>query len=131
MTKGYIKIIPDLSCKTINVEIKLSNDNTVWLTTCELADLFNVFAITIRRNLEIIFNNNEILKYKTTRTHQNSLNCDTTTFYNLDIIIALAFKINAPLCLQFRIWLREQIKQSIMREKKSILINLKTISTIN
>lgn len=110
---------------SISVQIELSG-GTVWVTKSEIANLLEVFTPAISANLREIFKSKELFETEVTRYHNG------TMFYNLDVIIALAFRCKSPICHRFREWLREQAKRPIIESRKqSIILQFGTIKTIN
>ena len=103
MERGKISFISNAD-GSISVKIELSG-GTVWVTKSEIANLLEVFTPAISANLREIFKNKELFETEVTRYHNG------TMFYNLDVIIALAFRCKSPICRLFREWLREQAKR--------------------
>jgi len=100
---------------SISVQIELSG-GTVWVTKSEIANLLEVFTPAISANLREIFKNKELFETEVTRYHNG------TMFYNLDVVIALAFRCKSPICRLFREWLREQAKRPIIESHQQSII---------
>lgn len=88
--------------------------NTVWLTHYEIASLFGVYTQTIGNNLRTIFKSGILREDEVSYTHRytvNSINYRErqTVYYNLDAIIALAYRIKSRNTEVFREWLMERI----------------------
>ena len=83
------------------VSVKIENGN-VWMTKHELARLFGVFVQTIDANVRSILQS--LLLYDgdvtITETHDKSI----VTYYNLEAIIFLSFRINTYCTKLFREW---------------------------
>ena len=110
---------------SISVKIELSG-GTVWVTKSEIANLLEVFTPAISANLREIFKSKELFETEVSCYHND------TMFYNLDVIIALAFRCKSPICRRFREWLREQAKRPIVENpKQSIIIYVENYSKIN
>ena len=96
---------------SISVQIELSG-STVWVTKSEIANLLEVFTPAISANIREIFKSKELFETEVTHYHNG------TMFYNLDVIIALAFRCKSPICRLFREWLREQAKRPIVENPR-------------
>lgn len=89
---------------TIEVRIE---DETVWLTQKLMGVLFEVSIPTVNEHLKNIFDSNElqessvIRKFRITASDGKSY---LTQFYNLDVIIAVGFRVNSERATQFRQW---------------------------
>jgi len=137
MDKGEITITQNPANGFMSVQFKLAEDGTVWATKYELAELFNVYPITIASNIAAIFKSGELFETEVVRTSAvKGRNGKYIEYYNLDVIIALSFRMKSAVCLLFREWIRERIKQPIRGNSKiPIVIQIKNTqfeySTIN
>lgn len=117
MERGKIEINFNESGK-ISMVIELVN-GTVWLTQCEIADLFAVYRQKVGSNIKSLFRNREVLESETMCYHNK------VYYYNLDMIIALAFKMEGGYCRLFREWVSKQVKLSFTEsQQQPIIINL-------
>jgi hypothetical protein len=104
----------------VKVEVFLHNE-TVWLTQQKIADLFGVVKSTISEHMKNIFESGELEKWATVRnfrTVQKEGNRDVSReleFYNLDIIIAVGYRVNSNRATQFRIWATKVLKEFIIK----------------
>lgn len=89
---------------------------TVWLTKNEIARLFDVFVPTVSGNLRVIFKNKELFETEVTRYHNEVM------YYNLDVVISLAFRMKGGFCRAFREWLREQAKRPIIESRQQPIV---------
>ncbi len=119
-------------------EIKFRGDfdnNTVWGTQKQIAEVFNVNVRTINEHLKNIYKTNE-LKEKTTirkfRIVQKEGNREIereVNFYNLDMILSIGYRVNSKQATQFRIWVTRILKQHLVEgytiNKKRISVNYK------
>ena len=108
----------------ISVNIELMN-GTVWLTKHEIASQFRVFVPAVTANLRTIFKSRELFEADVVKLHSfTRKNGETTSIdlYNLDVIIALSFRMNGAICKKFRIWVKEKIKQPIVQYHKMPMI---------
>lgn len=124
MERGRMNIDHNLQTGAISVRIELV-DGTVWMTKHEIAEMFGVFVPMVMANLKVIFNTKELSEVWTvkylTYTQKNGQVCHTE-LYNLDVIIALAFRMKGGFCYRFREWIREQVKRPIIESRKQPII---------
>lgn len=73
----------------------------VWMTKFEIADLFGVFSCDIRKAIRAIYKNKELNEAETMRyvRQPDGISYDV---YNLEMIIAIAFKICSKESIRFR-----------------------------
>ena len=83
------------------VSVKLENGN-VWLTKHELARLFGVFIQTIDANMRSIFKSRILNESEATITEKQDKRY--VTYYNLEAVIFLSFRINTYCTKLFREW---------------------------
>ena len=80
----------------------------VWMTKFEIADLFGVFAYDIRKAIRQIYRNRELQEDETMKyiRQGEKLNCDV---YSLEMVVAIAFKINSIQSKVFRRYLETKL----------------------
>ena len=100
-------------------QIKLrAKDQSVWLTQSEMAELFATTKQNISLHLENIFDANEL--------HEMSVVKDSlttaadgkdylTSFYNLDAILAVGYRVRSPRGVQFRRWASTVLKEYLVK----------------
>ena len=101
----------------VNVSVLFSNEN-FWLSQQRMAALFNVAVSTINYHLSQIEESGEVqLSASIRKIRISSDNCDDAgvMMYNLDVIIAVGYRVNSYEATQFRIWAREVLKQYIIK----------------
>ena len=74
--------------------------------------------LEVSANLRVIFKNKELYEADVTRYHNE------VTYYNLDVVIALAFRCKGHICRLFRQWLRDQVKQPLIKEPQPLIIQI-------
>lgn len=79
---------------------------TVWFTQHQIADLFGVFVSAVNSNIRSILKN-EVLREEEVCHHETTAT-GGRTLYNLEMIIALAFRLKSLKAAQFRKWMIEQ-----------------------
>ncbi len=88
------------------IEVRVE-DETVWLTQKLMAALFEVDVRTISEHLGNIFDSGEQLQEAVIRKFRNTAGDGKsylTNFYNLDVIVAVGFRVNSSRAIQFRQW---------------------------
>ena len=94
---------------------------TFWATQKTMADLFGVDRSVITKHLKNIYVVGELIKSSTCAkiAHvQNEGNRNVkrkTTFYNLDVIISVGYRVNSKNATRFRIWATQQLKELITK----------------
>ena len=100
---------------TTNVLFK---DDTFWMSQKDIANLFNVGVPAISKHLNNIFRDGElnensvISKMETTASDGKTY---AVTFYNLDAIIAVGYRVNSKEATKFRIWATNTLKEYIVK----------------
>ena len=98
------------------VSVKIENGN-VWMTKHELARLFGVFVQTIDANVRSIFKSRLLYDGDVTITEKQ--NKSIVTYYNLEAIIFLSFRINTYCMKLFREWVLNSLcEYKRLQEKK-------------
>ena len=111
--------------ENISVEV-LYNDEDFWLTQKSMSKLFNVAENNITYHLQNIFKTKELEENRTTqkiRVVQNEGRRKVSrevTFYSLDAIIAVGYRVNSKEATDFRIWATKTLKEYI---KKGFVLN--------
>ena len=73
----------------------------VWMTQFEIADLFGVFSCDVRKAIHSIYKNKELNEVDTMKyvKQPDGISCDV---YNLEMVIAIAFRIRSKESMLFR-----------------------------
>ena len=101
----------------VNVNVLFSND-TFWLSQKRMSELYNVTIQDISYHLIQINDSGELqLSAAIKKILIPSDKCDDTgtILYNLDVIIAVGYRVNSYEATQFRIWAREVLKEYIVK----------------
>ena len=96
---------------SVNAVIK---DETVWLTQKAMAELFDCSTDNIGLHLKNIFNDGELDKNSVTEKSLATASDGkkyVTTFYNLDAIISVGYRVNSKRATNFRIWATSVLKE--------------------
>ena len=91
-------------------------DSNVWMSEMELVELFGVIAPTLRAAIRAIYKSGTLCPIITQRCDMITPAC-WTTFYNLEVVIALAFRLNTYEASRIR---QKVLKGLCMRNKSEI-----------
>lgn len=102
------------------IDVRLQ-DETVWLTQKQIAELFQTTPQNITMHLKNIYEEGELEEVATCkdflqvqkegkRNVQRSL-----TFYNLDVVISIGYRVKSAIATQFRIWATQRLKEYIVK----------------
>ena len=103
---------------SVNVIVK---DETLWLTQKSMAELFGCSVDNISLHLKNIFNSGELAENSTTENFsivQQEGKRNVTrivTFYNLDAVISVGYRVNSAKATKFRIWATGVLKEYIQK----------------
>ncbi len=126
MKRGTITIEP------AHVVVVLSSDGTVWMTVEEIASIFHVTGASVEQHIKKLFAAGELdeRKVPTEQSIVRNGRRYVVEYYNLDMIIALCFRIDTPASKAFRRWITEQVVRAI-RTRPTIPIILQIHSHIS
>ncbi|GAO29958.1 virulence RhuM family protein [Geofilum rubicundum] len=101
----------------IKIEV-LFRDETFWMPQKKIAELFGVQRPAITKHLKNIFDSGELVENAVSsimeHTAEDGKNYKTT-FYSLDAIIAVGYRVNSNRATQFRIWATKTLKEFIIK----------------
>lgn len=121
METGYITFI-DTDNQPIDFRLV---DGTVWMTVNEIADLFGVYTPLINKNLKVIFKDNlsrenEVMKeYRYTKNEKEEY---IRTYYNLEIIVLLSFRIQSLKAKALREWVLNVLRENDIEKRQQDII---------
>ncbi len=104
----------------IKLEVRLENE-TLWLTQQNLAELFQTSIPNISMHIKNIYEESEltqeatikdflIVRQEGERKVQRKL-----TFYNLDMVISVGYRVKSLIATRFRIWASQKLKEYIIK----------------
>ena len=111
----YLTYVAAIGDQPDAIEIRYENEN-VWLTQKIMAQLYDVDVRTINEHISHIFNDGELDQESTIRNFrivqmEGSRNVSRDVMhYNLQMIIAVGFKVNNERAVQFRRWANSIVK---------------------
>lgn len=102
-----------------NVTIDVTVDqDTVWLTQKQLADLFDKNVRTISEHIKNIFSDDELEENSVIRnfriTAADGKSYDTN-FYNLDVVISVGYRVKSKRGIEFRRWANSVLKDYLLK----------------
>lgn len=114
MDQNKIVIYQTQDGKT-SIDVKLEQD-TVWLTQAQMAELFQKDQSVIARHITNVFREGELDKNSNMQILHNTLSkYKPTAIYNLDVIISVGYRVKSPRGTQFRIWANSILKEYLIR----------------
>lgn len=100
-----------------NIEVKMQ-DETVWLTQQQMAELFQCSKSNISEHISHIFDEKEldeesvVRKFRITASDGKNYN---VVHYNLDMIISLGYRVKSSIATRFRRWATERLKEYMIK----------------
>lgn len=102
-----------------NVKIEVFyQDETFWMTQKKISELFGVQRPAITKHLKNIFESGELIENSVSSILEHTADDGkkyNTTFYNLDVIIAVGYRVNSNQATKFRIWATKTLKEFIIK----------------
>ena len=102
---------------TIKLEVRLEDD-TVWLTQQQIADLFGVKQPAISKHFKNIFESGELIESSVHSILEYTAadgKSYKTKFYNLDAILSVGYRVNSRNATLFRQWANKVLKDYLLR----------------
>ena len=102
----------------INVNLQ---DETVWLSQQQLAELYQSSRTNIVEHIRNIYEEGELYEVSTCRNFRQVRRegkrdvCREIPFYNLDMIISLGYRIKSSIATIFRIWATQRLKEYMIK----------------
>lgn len=99
------------------IDVKFE-DETVWLTQAQLCELYQTSKANVSEHIKNIFSEGEldensvVRKFRTTAADGKAY---LTSYYNLDMIISLGYRIKSRIATQFRRWATERLKEYMIK----------------
>lgn len=109
--------------ESINVEV-IFEDETVWLTQNQMANLFEKAKSTINEHIKHIFEEGEldekvvVRNFRITTKHgalEGKTQTHEVTYYNLDVIISVGYRVKSLRGTQFRQWATKRLNEYIRK----------------
>lgn len=132
MNNSNIEIYTTEYGKT-EIQVQFDKD-TVWLNQYQLEELFETNRSSITKHISNIYKSKELAKdstcakFEQVQKEGNRQITRKITFYNLDVIIAVGYRVNSKRGTQFRIWANRILKDYLI---KGFSINEKRLTQQN
>ena len=100
------------------IDVRLEND-TVWLTQKQIAELFGTKRPAITKHLKNIYDSEELDENSTCSILEHMGNegkqVYTTKYYNLDAILSVGYRVNSKNATRFRQWANKVLKNFLVK----------------
>jgi len=96
-------------------------DNTVWLSQQQIAELFNVDRSVITKHIKNILESEELIEFRTcakiaqVQKEGNRTVNREIDYYNLDMIISIGYRVNSIIATRFRQWATQTLKEYLIK----------------
>ena len=104
----------------VKIEVVL-NDDMVWLSQSQIVQLFQSSKANISEHIKSIYQQNEldrdstVRNFRTVRVEGNREVFRNITYYNLDVIISVGFRVNTKIGIHFRQWANNILKNNLLK----------------
>ena len=104
----------------VKIEVVL-NEDMVWLSQSQIVQLFQSSKANISEHIKNIYQQNELDKdstirnFRTVRVEGNREVLRNITYYNLDVIISVGFRVNTKIGIHFRQWANNILKNNLLK----------------
>lgn len=105
---------------TTKIDVRME-DETVWLSLNQMAELFQRDKSVISRHIKNIFTEGELEETATVANYATVQNEGTrsversVSYYNLDVIISVGYRVKSLRGTQFRIWATERLREYLVK----------------
>ena len=100
---------------TISLEVRLENE-TVWLTQAQMAELFQKDQSVIARHIKNVFTEKELETESNMQILHNTISkFRPTAVYSLDVVISVGYRVKSIRGTQFRQWANKVLKEYLLR----------------
>lgn len=96
-----------------SIDVKLE-DETVWLSANQMANLFDRDEKTIRKHINNVFSEGELKENNTHFLRVDGVK-QPVAFYSLDVIISVGYRVKSQRGIQFRIWANKVLKEYLVK----------------
>ena len=120
MTTPHQFLIYQSEDGSTRIDVKLDAD-TLWLNQKQLTELFGKAKGTISEHIKHIFEDGEwtpeatVRLFRTVQTEGGREVVREVEYYNLDMVLALGFRVRSPVGVRFRRWANDKLKEYIVK----------------
>ena len=100
--------------KSVYIPVEVNNE-TVWLSANQMAMLFERDEKTIRKHINNVFEEKELVKENNTQKMRVVGVKQLVPFYNLDVIISVGYRVKSNRGVEFRRWANSILRQYILQ----------------
>ena len=106
--------------ETVRLETRYAKES-IWLTQLKIAELFGVQKAAISKHLKNIYDTGELVrsatvsKMETVQIEGKRTVTRVQEFFNLDVIIAVGYRVNSSMATRFRIWATQVLREYLLR----------------
>ncbi len=104
------------------------SDGEIWMTACEIADLFYTTVGAINSRIKAILKTNILKEYEVCQCIKLE-NGNYADVYNLNMIIALSYQVDTGHSAAFRKWLINKVASK--QKNISLFIPIRSVNTYN
>lgn len=104
----------------VKLEVRLEEE-TVWLTQAQIVELFQSSKANVSEHIKNIYEQEElevsltVRDFRTVRQEGKRQVVRKLTYYNLDAIISIGFRVNSKRGIQFRRWANQVLKEYLLK----------------
>lgn len=114
--------------REVSIDVRFDTDaETVWLTANQMAELFDRDEKTIRKHINHIFEEGELVLENNTQKMRVDGVKQRVPIYTLDVIISVGYRVKSQRGVEFRQWANSVLKQYIV---KGYAINEKRLKAL-
>ena len=105
---------------SVKIDVTLE-DNTVWLSQQQMAELFQTSRTNVVEHIQNIYNEGELdeiatcRNFRQVRTEGNRQVARNIPYYNLDMIISLGYRVKSMIATRFRQWATQRLNEYILK----------------
>lgn len=99
------------------IDVNLEN-NTLWLTQTQIAELFGIQRPGITKHLSNIFKSKELEEESVSSILEHTASDGKvykTRYYTLDVVLSVGYRVNSKNATQFRIWANQVLKEYLIK----------------
>ena len=115
-SKNQILFYSSNDTSNLQIEVRFE-DETIWLTQAQIAELFATQRPAITKHLKNIFDSGELIEESTCSILEhmgNNKRIYKTKYYNLDAILSVGYRVNSKNATQFRKWSNKILKEYLL-----------------
>lgn len=112
-SKGEIVIFKPKGAP-VSLEIRLENDS-LWLTQDQISKLFKRERSVISKHIKSVFTTKELDEKRNVQKMHIPFSDKPITFYNLDVVLSVGYRVNSKQGTQFRIWATGVLRDHLVK----------------